>query len=89
MPSLGILELKFEKVIVMLQTTLEFFVNVKFHPKIKYFKFGQKVVSSLSGLFWAAILKIYCHIRNQCPRICLTAKFGAKIKILKFGKQNA
>ena len=29
-------------------------------------------------------LKSHCHIWNQRPRICLNAKFGAKIKILKF-----
>ena len=35
--------------------------------------------------FWAGIWKYYCHIWNQCSRICLVAKFGAKIEILKFG----
>ena len=25
---------------------------------------------------------------NQCPRICLIAKFGAKIKILELGTKN-
>ena len=39
--------------------------------------------------FWAGIWKYYFHVSNQHPRICLVAKFGAKIKILKFGTENA
>ena len=31
------------------------------------------------------IWKKYCHIWNQCLLICLVAKFGAKLKFLKFG----
>ena len=29
---------------------------------------------------WVRILKNYCHILNQHPRICLTAKFRKKKK---------
>ena len=32
--------------------------------------------------------KKYCHISNQCPQIFVTAKFGAKKKVLKFGIKN-
>ena len=34
--------------------------------------------------FW----KRYCHIWNQHPQICLSAKFHEKIKIPKFGTKN-
>ena len=34
---------------------------------------------------WAGMLKNYCHICNQPPPICLTAKLCAKIGFLKFG----
>ena len=39
--------------------------------------------------FGAGIWKYYCHVSNQRPRICLVAKFVAKIKILKFRSKNA
>ena len=39
--------------------------------------------------FWTGIWKYYCHVSNQRPRICLSAKFGAKTKILKFRTKNA
>ena len=29
---------------------------------------------ALFGYFWSGVLKSYCHIRNQRPRICLFAK---------------
>ena len=38
--------------------------------------------------FWLGIWKYYFHVSNQHPQICLVAKFGAKIKILKFGTKN-
>ena len=41
----------------------------------------------LSILF--AILKTYCHILNEHPRICLIGKSRAKIKIPKLGTKNA
>ena len=41
------------------------------------------------GCFWTAIWKQYCHIWNQLPQICLTAKFGGKTKLPKFGNKNA
>ena len=39
--------------------------------------------------FGARIWKYYCHVSNYRPRICLVAKFVAKIKILKFRSKNA
>ena len=38
---------------------------------------------------WAGMLKNFCHICNQHPPIYLIAKFGAKIRIVKFGNKNA
>ena len=37
---------------------------------------------------WAGMLENYCHICNQRAPICLTAKFPAKIRIVKFGTKN-
>ena len=42
------------------------------------------VLGLCSGMF-----KNYCHICNQRSPICLTAKFRATIKIIKFGTINA
>ena len=39
-------------------------------------KFGTKI--ALFGYFWVRILKNYCHIWNQYPRICLIAKYHKK-----------
>ena len=39
--------------------------------------------------FQTGIWKKYCHIWYQRPWICLVAKFGANIKILKFETKNA
>ena len=49
-------------------------------------KFETK--NGLFEYFWAGILKHKCHIRNQHPRICLTAKF-CETKLPKFGTNNA
>ena len=38
---------------------------------------------------WAGMVKKYCHICNQPPPICLTAKLRAKIRFLKFRTKNA
>ena len=50
-------------------------------------KFGTK--NGLLGYFWARILKSYCHIWNQHPRICLIAKICEKTKMPKFGTKGA
>ena len=41
-----------------------------------------------NAYFWAKILKNYCHIWNQNPRIGQTAKFREKMKMHKFGNKN-
>ena len=43
-------------------------------------KFGTK--NTLLEYLWARILKNYCHIANQYPRICLTGTFPKKQKCL-------
>ena len=35
---------------------------------MKMLKFGTK--NALFGFFWARMLKNYCHICNQHPKIC-------------------
>ena len=40
-------------------------------------------------MFWRGILKNYYPFCNQRPQISLIAKFGAEIKIFKFGTKNA
>ena len=55
----------------------------KFGAKIKILKFSTK--NAWCGYFWARILKNYCHIWNQHPRICLIAKFHEKWKCLNLG----
>ena len=60
-------------------------------------KFGTK--NALIGYFWLKMLffgifglefeKTYCHIWNKRPWVCLVERLSAKLKILKFGTQNA
>ena len=40
-------------------------------------------------MFLAAILNSFSHVLNKNPKICLIARFGAKIKIMKFGTKIA
>ena len=40
-------------------------------------------------IFGLEFENIFCHVSYQRPRICLVAKLGAKIKILKFRTKNA
>ena len=49
-------------------------------------KFGTKI--ALFDFFWSRILKNYCQIWNQHPRICQTVKFCEKIKMPKFGTKS-
>ena len=60
--------------------------NHKVSSKTKRIILGRKIL--YLGL-WAGMLNNYCHICNQSPPICLIAKFCAKIRILKFGTENA
>ena len=50
-------------------------------------KFGTR--NALFGYFRARVLKNYCHIWNQDPRICLATKLREKTKMPKFGIKNA
>ena len=58
----------------------------KFWEEAKLTKFGTK--NSLFGYFWATSLNYYCHIWNQHPQICLTAKFSKITKTPKFRTKN-
>ena len=58
----------------------QIFQNAMFPAKLKILTFANKNV--LFRYFSAGILKNYCYIWNQCPLICLNAKFHARIKIL-------
>ena len=55
-------------------------------PNCKILLKKQKfwIKNPLFGCFRARILKIYCHIRNQQPQICLIVKFCEK-KSLNLG----
>ena len=61
---------------------------MKLHTLIQNEKNKLGTKKAYSGL-WAGMLKNCCHICNQCPQICLIAKFRVKIRILKFGTKNA
>ena len=50
-------------------------------------KLGTK--HALLEYFWLQVLKNYCHIWNQHPQICQTAKFQEKTKMPKFVTKNA
>ena len=50
-------------------------------------KFGNK--NTLFRYFWVKILKKYCYILNQYPRISLIPKFREMVKMVKFGTKNA
>ena len=78
MAYLDIFGLEFENNIIMFETNT---------PK-KCLNLGPKILLCVL-YFWAGIWKYYCHIWNLHPRICLFVKFGAKIKIHKFGTKNA
>ena len=47
------------------------------------------VRNALFGYFWAGILKVFCHICNQYPQICVNGKFDKKTKGPKFLTRNA
>ena len=85
-PYLGIFGLQFNK--NYSQISNQYSRNcetTKFHPKKNKNKLRTK--NTLLSL-WAGKFKNYCHICNQRPPIFLTAKFLAKIRILKFGTKN-
>ena len=71
---------EFEKTIVIFEiSTIEFCT-------IQSSTWNKKTLSLRPKLaYWAAILKQYCHIWNQHPRICGIAKFNPKQKNFKLG----
>ena len=91
MPYLGIFDQKcdiwvllccnFKKLLSHLKTSSPWICLIaKCHDIMKMPKFGTK--SALFGYFWARILKNYCHIWNQHPRITVIAKFCKKTNCL-------
>ena len=73
------------KAIVIFEiSNLEFSLLQSFVQKLNIIRFGNK-----SANFGARILKYYCHIWNQRPRICLLTNLEANTKIFKFGTKTA
>ena len=65
--------------------------NVKREKKGEMLKGKKKnLISKLPylGILGLEFEKNFCHIWNQHPRLCQTAKFHVKQKILKFGTKN-
>ena len=69
-----------------LKSTPSNFSNCKVWGKNKILEFETKIC--FICVFWAAILKNYCHIWNQCSGVCLIEELDAKIRILKFSTKN-
>ena len=65
------------------QIYCQIFQNAKFCVKVKIFKFWTKY--ALFGFFGKQFLKTIVIFEISALGICLIRKFGAKIKILKFG----
>ena len=62
--------------------------TINFHPKLKKKQKNLGLKKLYLGL-WPGMLKNYYHICNQCPPICLIAKFCATIRIPELGTKNA
>ena len=82
----GILCWTLKKRMIYLKSATSNLSKSKFRAKI-ILKF--RIIIAIFVYFWAEIWKYYCNIWNHCPQICLAAKFGAKIKVLKFGTKSA
>ena len=68
-PDLGIFKLEFENNIVKFEISTHWICLIAEHREImKMPKFRTK--NAFFRYFWAWILKNYCHIWNQRPRIC-------------------
>ena len=88
MPYLDISGLRFENNIIKFKTNTPNLSASKISwKKQKCLYLGPKILICVP-YSWAGIWKHYCHIWNHCPRICLVAKFGAKIKTFKFGTKS-
>ena len=89
MPYLDIFGLEFENNIIMFETNTSNLSTCKIsRKKQKCLNLGPKILPCVP-YFWGGIWKYYCHIWNLRSRICLVAKFGAKLKIHKFWTKNA
>ena len=86
---LGCFRVEFEKILLSYlkaaplnfaksKVSCKFFKNFNFWTKIAFF-----------GYFTAAILRNYCHIWNQLPRVCGIAKFHPKRENFKLGTKSA
>ena len=88
MAYLDIFGLEFENNIIIFETNTPNLSTCKISWKNqKCLNLGPKLLLCVP-YFWAGIWKYYCHIWNLRPRICLVAKFGPKIKTLKFGTKS-
>ena len=76
----GISKPEYKKLFSYMKSTTSNFSKCQVSHKAKNLKFGTKNTSF--GQFWVAILKGYCHIWNQHPRVCQNAEFN------KFGTEN-
>ena len=76
----GISKLEYQKLFSYMKSITSNFLKCQVSHKTKNLKFGTK--NTLSGHFWDAVLKGYCHIWNQHSRVCQNAKFN------KFGTKN-
>ena len=76
----GIFGLEFENNIVVWNQPPQKCPTSKFRKRVKALKFGN--INALTGYFCTRVLKSYCHIWNQPPRIFLiwvlthTVNFG-------------
>ena len=87
---LGYFWLEFENNILIFERNTPDLSNCKisWRKNTKMFKFSPKIVCWFA-YFCVGIWKCCRHIWNLCPRICLAAKFGEKIKIFRFGTKKA
>ena len=80
---LGIFWLEFKKAIVLFEINA-----LKFVWLLSFVKNKNPTKYAWFAYFLAGIWEYYSHISNQRPQICLLAKFGAKIKLLKSWTKN-
>ena len=80
---LGIFWLEFKKAIALFEINALKFVWLQSFVKNK-----NPTKNAWFAYFLAGIWEYYSHISNQRPQICLLAKFGAKIKLLKSWTKN-
>ena len=69
-----------------LKSTVPNCQNPKFHAKLNNLKIWK--IPHL-GIFSQEFEEHFCHIRIQCPQICVIEKFDLKVNIIKFRIKNA